>query len=72
MTDNTEYKVRAAVFVDDHALTVPITPDAQLAVDMWLTRYTDELAEVLKPFGLHPYDLASPRIERVVYPEDLV
>jgi hypothetical protein len=63
--------IRPSVHVDGHRLTIPIPEGAQAAFDEWIRSRHDELVDVLAPFGLHPYDLAEARLERVVVVDDV-
>ena len=56
------------VNIDGHFLTVPILDDALAAMRAWEESKTEEVAAVLAPFGLHPYDLAQPEwLRRLTY-----
>jgi hypothetical protein len=56
---------------DDKVRTTDVSPEAADALNRWTEKYRDELVEVLAPHGLHPYDVAQPRWERVVYQDEL-
>lgn len=65
------HEIKPAVVVDDTTLTVPIPFEAASAINEWHEAHTEELAKLLAPFGLHPYDIALPQYERVVTREEL-
>lgn len=62
----TAYTFEPGIWLDDRLLTTPVGAKIQKALDKWMEQHTDEIAVVLEPFGLHPYDLATPEYRRVV------
>lgn len=60
------YTPKRALFIGDKAVSVAVPAEVQDALERWAQKHTDELIEVLAPFGLHPYDLAAPQYRRVV------
>jgi len=66
------YDIKRGISVEYSVLTVPVSAEVQTALEQWYSRQPiDGLIEALAPFGLHPWDLAAPRYERVVTADDV-
>lgn len=65
-------EVQPGIVVGGTVLTVPVPAEAQEAIDRWHAERVDELAAILKPFGLHPYMIGAPAYHRVVTSDDIV
>lgn len=63
--------VSAATFVDDVALTVPVTEEVRNAIGRWEAEHLKDLNKHLAPYGLNAYDLIPPEYSRVVTRADL-
>lgn len=62
----TDFTIPRGLFVEDTALTVPISIEARNALIDFNARHHEELVEVLAPFGLHPDELTAPQPERYI------
>lgn len=52
--------------VDGHRLTVPLPEDAMKAIRDWEESRDHEIAALLAPFGLHPYEMPPTEWRRYV------
>lgn len=63
--------VQKAIWVDDTALTVPVTREVQRVINEWAVDHGNDLNERLAPFGLGNYDLVQVEFMRVVRPDEI-
>lgn len=63
--------IAQSISVEHHVLTVPVSTEVSVAIAEWGQRHLDDLIATLEPFGLHPYDIAAPRYERIVTRADI-
>jgi hypothetical protein len=61
---------RRTVWRDNKPVAIPISQGAASALNDWHQRHHDEIAEVLAPYGLHPYDVLAPEWQRCVYEDE--
>lgn len=62
---------RKPLIIADRVITVPLTQEANYALQEWIGNNLDSLAETLAPHGLHPADIQKPTYTRVVYEDEL-
>jgi len=61
------YQIKPSTLLADGTVaTEPVPHEAQVALERWAEKHTDELVDVLAPFGLHPYDIAAPVDRKVI------
>lgn len=61
---------RRPLIVGDEVVTTPVPAAAARAMHDVETRYFEAMVEALAPFGLHPYAIAQPTYERIVYRDE--
>lgn len=64
-------KVPASASIAGELITTPINKYAQIALEQWHVEHAEELAELLSPYGLHPFDIVTPAYRRVVRIEEI-
>jgi hypothetical protein len=62
---------RRALVSDDRQLTVPVERPVEDALNRLTEHHFEAAVAALAPFGLHPYDVARPTYERVVYEDEV-
>lgn len=55
-----------------HLITIPLEHEAAQALFRWHENHHVEIAAVLAPFGVHPYDIAEPTYRRVARSHELL
>jgi len=58
---------RRPLIVSDEIVTTPVPDHVARAMHEVERRYFEAMVEALAPFGLHPYAIAAPSYERIVY-----
>ncbi|MDR6867878.1 hypothetical protein J2Y69_002486 [Microbacterium resistens] len=61
---------RAVLVVGDTVATRPVEADVQRAIERATEAAQLSLVVALRPFGLHPHDIAMPAFERVIYRDE--
>jgi len=61
---------RRPLIVGDEVVTTPVRADVAHAMHEVETRYFEAMVEALARFGLHPYAIAQPSYERIVYRDE--
>lgn len=62
--------VRISLHFGDEVLTEPVSPAVEHVLRVVERAGYDLAVRLLEPLGLHPYDIAAPQYERVIYPEE--
>lgn len=55
----------------DTPVTIPVDPYVEAAMNQVLQRHMDEMAEALRPYGLHPHDIAKLEYRMHLYDTDV-
>jgi len=72
MSETSKYPVRPALhYKDGTQVTTPARKSVSQALHNYMVEHVDEIAAVLAPYGVHPYDLARPEWEMVIYEDDV-
>lgn len=55
----------------DAPVTIPVDPYVQQVMNQVIEKHHDEMAEALRPYGLHPYDIAKVEYRMHLYVTDI-
>jgi hypothetical protein len=65
------YAPRRALVVNGVSpVTVAVSAEVQAAIEQWQRAHIEDLIRNLKPYGIHPDDIAAPQYRRVVTIDD--
>lgn len=71
MLTNPFRRGRQALIVTGGGVITAPSRTADNVLNGWLEDHHADIAAALAPYGIHPYDIARPQFERVVYADEL-